>query len=373
LSECFAGKPIPFNEKPESQTATYGNINVFEFPPPPQVNWATHPKKRDHTCAENPSSDTIKANTAPANVVAPPRPPKKSPALTAITVSPPLPSDTVANSGCGGGKTLTETEETQDSSSTCSSLHSPPGSAGVVYCNTAELADAKASRPVVSGPCIPSGSSKSPSSKNMGTPPPVVDRNLKPLRRETTAADTNFRSPTASRFSTSQKFPTPSYNSGTMTLPSRQYRPGVVTGPLIDRSRKPSEGHSPLTLGPTPAQVKSQGHFQDNWSAMGGRGTLPSSLQRRAGPVLSPNDKRPIIYHEYEQAKDPQVTYLQIDCQTMRGTDSPKFPSNAKKTAHSDPNDSVEYRLIDPVMTQALRTTMEERERKLRNNSISKP
>jgi hypothetical protein len=113
--------------------------------------------------------------------------------------------------------------------------------------------------------------------------------------------------------------------------------------------------------------------------------TLPSSPQRRVGPVVSPNDKRPIIYHEYEQANEMKGTYLQIEC-PINKEESPKFhPSAAttvkpmgglRKTATSlqsiDSNSSVEYRLIDPVKTTALKITMVDREKQLRNNTLSK-
>jgi hypothetical protein len=355
---------------------------VFEFPP--KVNWATHPTKRDHSDAGTPSADS-KASSAPPRVP-PPRPPKKSvvnPASIAVTVSSPQPSSTEVNSKSVGG--ATEVDETHDSSSTCSSLHSPPGSAGVVYCNTADLLDAKNARLAANSqvPSLSSKSNQSPSTTDMDTPPPVVDRNLKPLRRDTTkSADTNFRSTASSRFSPSQKLPTPSYSSGTMTLPSRHVqnnRPGFVSGPVIDRTRKPFDASGPLTLGPTPAQMKSQSRVPENWSSVsiGGRGnvgtgTLPSSLHRRAGPVISPSDKRPVIYHEYEQARELQGQYLKIYLPSTKGTDSPKPNPIVKKNQPADGGGSVEYLVIDPVMTQALKTTREERERKLRNNSVTK-
>lgn len=322
--------------------------------------------------------------------IAPPRPPKKGNPPVAVTVSSPQPSSAGADSGklsanCYAG-TPFETEETHDSSSTCSSLHSPPGSAGVVYSNISDLCDPKniSGGPGNSGTLASSQALKSNSSSSQsasGSPPPTVDRNLKPLRRDKREP---IPKPQTTHFSPTQKLPTPSYSSGTMTLPSRNHQghrhPAFVAGPVIDRTRKPFDGH--LTLGPTPVQIKGQGQSSQSFSHHNNRGligTLPSSPLRRAGPVISPNDKK-IIYHEYEQAPDLKGTYLQIDCQGPKESESPKFPNGGKLTPgkksfggfHPDTSGSVEYRLIDPIKTKALNKTREDREKQLRSNTLSK-
>jgi hypothetical protein len=368
ISECFSGKTIP---KSEMGDVTYCNSSVFQFPP--KVNWATHPSKRDTdsdaTPTPTPTSADASSSLYSASALAPPRPPKSKANGSPISISVTSPSSASAVPEPLTSPTVPfDHEEAPDSSSTCSSLHSPPSSAGAVYCNIAELNEQPKPRSSIL--------SCGPVKRNPNIPPPVVDRNLKPLkRREGFEADRDRVSPT-------NNLPAASYVSGTQTLPSRggQYNRsnGFSAGPIIDRTRKPPDGT--LSLGPTPAQIKSHGQSNQSLSASYNQKTLPSS-PRRAGPMISPgNDKRPVVYHEYEQAHEMRGTYMQIDCQMNKDAESPKpktiKPGVARKgpgTPNSnDPNGFVEYRLIDPVKTKALNRTIEDREKQLRNNTLSK-
>ncbi|OXA45500.1 protein daughter of sevenless [Folsomia candida] len=412
ISECFTGKPMPLSST--SGDVTYSNSSVFQFPP--KVNWATHPSQREHTDSDATptptptSADSKMVTGSPA--VPPPRPPKSkmngSPVSVTVT-SPPsqqassdtaaaattTPTDTVAAADSvavaatdhlKSPLTPCETEDTLDSSSTCSSLHSPPSSAGAVYCNISEIdsRSAAARGTLVSSGSLNANSPTSPSeltaSTTEGAPPPVVDRNLKPLRNTEP-----FEAKRTITTNTTSKSTTSSYASGTMTLPSRggqynsrQHGYAFFAGPVIDRSRKPPDGH--LSLGPTPAQMKSShgggGRQSFSTSQHYNQRTLPSSPHRRAGPVVSPNERRPPVFHEYEQANEMKGTYLQIECQNKDAV-SPKFPAPAKTMSGRrgfasihppiDPSGSVEYRLIDPVKTKALNRTIEDREKQLRS------
>lgn len=415
ISECFTGKPLPKSETYPvlgGGDVTYSNSSVFQFPP--KVNWATHPSKRlgEHTDSDatlTPTPTSADGNRGGGRllggVVAPPRPPKPRRNGSPVESSPPM-----------GESSPRSPIEEGDTATVVSVQVSPPNSAGAVYCNISDVMRTTSSNnsPTDPPPTVTGGPPP---------PPPVVDRNLKPPPPDARP----FPSPTNG--SPTGRLP-PSYASGTMTLPSRggQYagsgsgRQAFFAGPVIDRTRKPPEGRPDfpqsqshhLSLGPTPAQIKSSGgpgvshgrSMSSSGTQQYNQRTLPSSSSspRRAGPILSPNEKRPFIYHEYEQAEEMKGTYLQIQCQPTTHSvsqshgkmgDSPKFstaiPANKGRglgvgerglrkgvgggaLLHHpiDPNGSVEYRMIDPVKTKALNRTIEDREKQLRNNTLSK-
>ena len=340
ISQCHTGKPVYDNNE-----SRYCNTS---FPFPPKVNWATHPAKK-----EGLDNDPGNSPSEMPTLNAPPRPPKKSSSAVTSSLNSPSPGDpprTVMPQQSNPRTVFPydSMDDTHDSSSTCSSLHSPPGSAGVVYSNIPDMS-----------PVHPNSNNNSMNSHALGSDPdslpPKVDRNLKPdLRRplESPSYKSCQQSPTA-------KFPNGKHCSRAMTLPSKSSQRGYPTGPS---SRKTHD--NPIMLGPTPAQIKTQGGVacmrypaqESNTS------TLPS---RRIGPGLSSSEKKPFKVHEYEAA--PELTYTQLDYKV----DSKPAPlkhshKRSQSTSQADEAGAVEYRLIDHIKTQALNQTMQDREVQLR-------
>lgn len=357
-----------------NEEVTYYNVSSFPFPP--KVNWATHPYGKDSTDQTNDGKTNEMS-------YAPPRPPKKSSSkpTTPTTISaqqikpscsPKSPGD--VGHSVGVYENL-EDNHNPETSSTSSSLHSPPGSAGPpggLYCNipdtTIENKTAGASQQQISQP----SSSPNPSITSGNSPsaiPPKIDRNLKPevkKANEINAALRNHSTPSTSSQS----------RTGCMTLPNKssqqKFGGSYFPGPEIDRSRKPSDGH--LTLSSTPAQIKSQQLAMQNNSKASASvrrdtSTLPNpnSSRRRAGPLISPHDKKSPTFHEYETAQE--LVYMQIDCKTIKDSEvrSQTLTRLGDKKVGGIPSaeGSVEYRLIDHVKTAALNKMMEERKKQL--------
>ncbi|CAG7724809.1 unnamed protein product [Allacma fusca] len=343
-----------------------------------EVNWATHPAKKEGSDAES-----VSAQPERPVATAPPRPPKKTVSAITATNSPqciesskPL-LQSASTRNCFSYDNF---EETHDSSSTCSSLHSPPGSAGALYSNITDISPVYQNPPSISGNPVSQSqmnlSTTPADSSARGTLPPKVDRNLKPDLRKP------IESPSYKSFQ--QQSPTGSYpskhSSGAMTLPSSKSSQRQVSGagPKFDRNWKAPD--SKLTLGPTPAQIK--GQAANNFAKVPTvkcqskchMNTLPSSQRRRVGPAISPHGKKPQFFHEYEPP--PELIYLQIDSKTSEGdprhTSSKISHTRSPSASHAEDAGSVEYKLIDHVKTQALNHTRQDREEQLRANHGSK-
>lgn len=377
ISECFTGKPIIFGPNPPNEEVTYYNVSSFPFPP--KVNWATHPTGTDVASDGRPQGqkqDDVH--------YAPPRPPKKisSKPTTPTTVtaqskpscSPKCPDDShnFAEHSAGVYENLEENPET---SSISSSLHSPPGSAGMLYCNIPDTTENKTSHQHQNSLPSASPSPSHTSASSVSAIPPKVDRNLKPEVKKAIESNAAGKNHTASSSSNPQSRP------GCMTLPGKSsqnnfYGHGIYyPGPEIDRTRKPSDGH--LTLGSTPAQIRSQSAQNSSKATTNSRlhasSTLPGN-RRRAGPLISPHDKKSPAFHEYETAQELSGQYMQIDCQAIKESEARshtlKLPNNKKiGGSPTSTEGSVEYRLIDHVKTKALNQMRLDREKQLQTNT----
>ncbi|CAL8115102.1 unnamed protein product [Orchesella dallaii] len=392
ISECFTGKPIMFNPSGGNEEVTYYNLSSFPFPP--KVNWATYPYRKDSKDANDSVDDSKLQQGQRSNDASyvPPRPPKKnsSKPTTPTSTTPQVKSSSGSKSpgqahspmATGHSAGIYENvDEGPDSPSTSSSLHSPPSSAGGLYCNISDTTESKTAGPSVYQNPSASKPNASPSpSATSGTSgsaiPPKVDRNLKPDVKKANELNATLKNQQNQLASNAQS------RLGCMTLPNKSsqnnfYSSGTYyPGPEIDRTRKPSDGN--LTLGCTPVQLKYQSAMQNNARIPNGSrmntNTLPNQ-RRRAGPLISPHEKKSYahIHHEYESAQELSGTYMQIDCKTIKEsevrTQALKQSSNKKLGLGPAPiGGSVEYKVIDHVKTKALNQMRMEREEQLQTN-----
>lgn len=387
VSQCVTGTRIPWEcgGQNGNEEVTYYNTIQSSFPFPP-VNWATHPHKKESKDGGDGAANDGKQGQRPADATyAPPRPPKKSsskpttPTTTAQPKSSCSPKNSEDSQAVQYVGIYENVDENPDSSSPSSSLHSPPGSAGGLYCNIPDTTNSESKTvgtPLYQNPQPSSSPNPATTSGNSASAiPPKVDRNLKPEVKK--ASEINAASKNQPSTSSEQS------RQGCMTLPNKSsqnnfYRGEAYPGPEIDRTRKPSDGS--FTLSSTPAQLKynsttannSRGPTNSGMNARTNTLPIPNSSKQRTGPLILPHDKKGSSYTD-GSSQGLSGTYMQIDCTAIREHErSPtlKVPTIKKPGAPGAPVDgAVEYRLIDHVKTRALNQMRMDREQQLKQNT----